>query len=176
MISQLDCPLTISHPSVTALAVYKISDRKIDVTGQGCQETMQENFARHAMTLDHCFLQLGAWETMWPPSPAGSAQSPGGGPGGEAPGSPWNFTLYITQKRQNKHWDFLYSLFWVIGKSQDFMTFLNHFALFTCLVPAPCISRITMAPYIQTRHPILDSGCRESAVVGVEDKVVLVSR
>ena len=44
--------------------------------------------AQYAMTNGHCHLQLGVWGAVSPPPPpAGLEQGPGGGLGGEAPGS-----------------------------------------------------------------------------------------
>ena len=52
--------------------------------------------ARYAVTVGHCKIQMGVWGCK---PPAGPGQSPGGGPGGEAPRSSENLKVYITKKR-----------------------------------------------------------------------------
>ena len=51
----------------------------------------------YAITIGHCSIQLGVWGAVSPP--AASGQRPGGGAGGEAPGSSENIVFYSTGKR-----------------------------------------------------------------------------
>ena len=52
------------------------------------------------MTEGHCCIQLEAWGCC--KSPAGSGQSPGGGPGGEGLGSTEDLAFYNIKKQAEK--------------------------------------------------------------------------
>ena len=52
------------------------------------------------MTEGHCCIQLGAWGCC--KLPVGSGQSPGGGPGGEGPGSTEGLAFYNIKKQAEK--------------------------------------------------------------------------
>ena len=74
------------------------------MVGQICREGMDERDilpkARYAMTVGHCLELLGVWGHCKPP--VGPGQSPGMGPGGEAPRSSIDPAVHITKKCPQK--------------------------------------------------------------------------
>ena len=66
-------------------------------TTQKAHVSFSVHNGHYTITIGHCLIQLGIWGAVSPP--AASGQNPGGGAGGEAPGSSENIVFYSTGKR-----------------------------------------------------------------------------